>query len=96
VRYHPLTRDFFRTIFNNEGKCWPEFYKYIKRCKGYRENIPAMKDCNGRPIIHPIEKHILLIITILQYSAVRDFFRTIFNNEGKCWPEFYKYIKRCK
>jgi len=56
VRYHPLTRDFFRTIFNNEGKCWPELYKYIKRRKGYKENIPAIKDCNGQPIIDLIEK----------------------------------------
>jgi len=42
-------------VLNNEGKCWPEFYKYIKSCEGYRENIPAIKDCNGRPIIDPIE-----------------------------------------
>ena len=29
-----------------ECKCWPEFYKYVKRRKRYRENIPAIKDCN--------------------------------------------------
>jgi hypothetical protein len=50
------TRDVFRSILNNEGKCWPEFYKYIKRRKGFRENIAAIKHCNGRPIIDPIEK----------------------------------------
>jgi hypothetical protein len=35
---------FFRSILSKEGKCWPEFYKYVKRRKGYRENIPAIKD----------------------------------------------------
>jgi hypothetical protein len=50
------TRGFFRPILNNEGKCWSEFCKHVKRRKGYRENIPAVKDCNGRPIIDPIEK----------------------------------------
>ena len=47
---------FFRSILSNEVKCWPEFYKYVKRRKGYRENIPAIKGCNGRPIIDPVEK----------------------------------------
>ena len=48
--------NFFRSILNNEGKCWPEFYKYVNRRKGHGENIPAVKECNGRPIIDPIEK----------------------------------------
>jgi hypothetical protein len=43
-------------MLDNGGKCWPEYYKYVKRRKGYRENIPAVKDCNGRPIVDPIEK----------------------------------------
>jgi hypothetical protein len=47
---------YFRSVLNNEGKCWPEFYNYVKRHKGYRENIPAIKDCNGSPSIDPIEK----------------------------------------
>jgi hypothetical protein len=39
-----------------EGKCWPEFYKYVTRRKGYGENIRATKLCTVRPIIDPIEK----------------------------------------
>jgi hypothetical protein len=62
-------RDVFRSLLKNEGKCWPEFYKYVKRRKYYRENIPAIIDCNVRPIIDPIENVILLIIAILRYSA---------------------------
>jgi hypothetical protein len=50
------TRNFFKLLLNNEGKCWTEFYKYVKRRKGHREYIPAIKECNGRPIIGPIEK----------------------------------------
>ena len=47
---------FLRSVLRNEGKCWSEFYKYVKRRKGNRENIPAIKDCNGRLIIDSIEK----------------------------------------
>jgi len=41
---------FLKSILSKEGKCWSEFYKYVKRRKGNRENIPAIKDCNGRII----------------------------------------------
>ena len=34
----------------NEGRCWTEFYKYVKWRKGNRENIPAIKDHNVRLI----------------------------------------------
>ena len=34
----------------------PDFYKYVKRHKGNRENIFAIKDCNGRIITYAIEK----------------------------------------
>jgi hypothetical protein len=40
----------FNSLFKGlkiEGKCWPEFYKYVKWRKVYRENIPSIKDCNG-------------------------------------------------
>jgi len=68
------TRNVCRSILNNEGKCWPEFNKYVKRHKGYRENIPAIKDCNGQPIIDPKEKanslnYYLLLNT--EYSTAR-------------------------
>jgi hypothetical protein len=39
---------FLKSILSKEGKCRSEFYKYVKRRKGNRENIPANKDCNGQ------------------------------------------------
>ncbi|PNF22005.1 hypothetical protein B7P43_G17606 [Cryptotermes secundus] len=47
---------FLRSVLKNEGKSWTEFYKYVKRRKGNRENIPAIKDGNGRLITDAIEK----------------------------------------
>jgi hypothetical protein len=66
------TRVFLRSILNNEDKCWPEFYKYVKRRKGYRENIPAIKDCSGRPIIDPIEKA----------NSLNYYYSSVFSSEG--------------
>jgi oligoribonuclease NrnB/cAMP/cGMP phosphodiesterase (DHH superfamily) len=43
-------------IKKNEGNCWTEFYKYVKRRKGNRENIPAIKDISGRLVTDSIEK----------------------------------------
>jgi hypothetical protein len=43
-------KTFLRSVLQNEGKCWTEFYKYAKRHKRNRENIPVIKDCNGRLI----------------------------------------------
>jgi len=37
---------FLKSILSKEGKCWSDFYKYIKRHKGNKENIPTIKDCN--------------------------------------------------
>jgi hypothetical protein len=56
---------FLRTVLKNEGNCWTEFYKYVKRRKGNKEKIPAIKDVNGRLVTDSIEKanfpqHILL------------------------------------
>ncbi|PNF41870.1 hypothetical protein B7P43_G15761 [Cryptotermes secundus] len=47
---------FLRSVLKNDGKSWTEFYKYVKRRKGNRENIPAIKDGNGRLITDAIEK----------------------------------------
>jgi hypothetical protein len=63
---------FFRSVLNNKGKCWPEFYKYVKRRKGHRENFPAVKDCNGRPIIYPIEKA----------NSFNYYYSLVFSSEG--------------
>jgi hypothetical protein len=57
-----------------EGSCWTEFYKYVKRRKGNRENIPALKDHNGKPITESIEKD----NTLNSYNA------SIFSYERTC------------
>jgi hypothetical protein len=47
---------FLRSVLQNEGRCWAEFYRYVRRRKGNRENIPAIKDHNGALITDPLEK----------------------------------------
>ena len=44
---------YLNSILNKEVKCWSDFYKYAKRRKGNRENIPAIKDGSGRIITEP-------------------------------------------
>jgi hypothetical protein len=43
-------------LLQNEGKSWSEFYRFVNRRKGNRENIPAIKDCNGRLITDLVDK----------------------------------------
>ena len=38
---------FLSSVLQNEGKSWSEFYRFVNRCKGTTENIPATKNCNG-------------------------------------------------
>src|SRR5215468_11839952 len=47
---------YLKSILSKQGKCWSDFYKYVKRRKGNRENIPAIKDGSGRIITDPTEK----------------------------------------
>ena len=47
---------FLKSILSKEGKCWSQFYKYVKRRKGNWENIPTIKGSNGRVITDSIEK----------------------------------------
>ena len=44
------------SVLRNEGNCFSEFYKYVKRRKGQREIIPAVKDHNGTIISDTSEK----------------------------------------
>jgi len=48
------------------------FYKYVKRRKENRENIPAIKDCNGRIITDAIEKA----------NKFNSYYSTVFSSEG--------------
>jgi len=47
---------FVGSVLQNEGRCWTEFYKYVKRRKGNRESVPAIKDHNDKLVTDPIEK----------------------------------------
>ena len=51
---------FLRPVLQKEGRFWTEFYKYVKRPKGNAENIPAIKDHNGKLVTDPLEKANLL------------------------------------
>jgi hypothetical protein len=68
-----LQRGILNSILSNEGKCWSEFYKYVKRHKGNRENSPAIKDCNGRIITDLIEKA----------NCLNFYYSSVFSDEGK-------------
>jgi hypothetical protein len=59
----------FKIYINNEGKCRSNFYKYVKRSKGNREDIAVIKDSNGRLITDSIENALYMSI-MLRYSAL--------------------------
>jgi hypothetical protein len=48
---------FLWSVLRNEGNCWSEFYKYVKRRKGNKEIFPAIKDHNGTIITDATEKN---------------------------------------
>jgi hypothetical protein len=62
---------FLKSILSREGKCWSEFYKYVKRRKRNRETIPAIEDCNGRIITDSIEKA----------NSLNFYYSTVFSSE---------------
>ena len=68
--------EFLKTILRNEGNCWTDFNKYVKRRKGSREIIPSIKDSNGRIITDTTEKQMHSTLIIPQFSAARTFFLT--------------------
>jgi len=63
---------FLNSMLSKEGKCWAEFYTYIKRRKGNRENIPAIKDCNGRIVTESIENA----------NSFHFYYSTVFSSAG--------------
>jgi hypothetical protein len=63
---------FLKSILSKEGKCWSDFYKYLKRRKGNQENIPAIKDSNGRIITDSIEKA----------TTFNLYYSSVFRSEG--------------
>jgi hypothetical protein len=60
---------FLRSVLQNEGRFWKEFYKYVKQHKGNRENIPMIKDENVKPITESLEKA----------KALNSYFASIFS-----------------
>jgi hypothetical protein len=47
---------FLSSVLRNERKSWSEFYRYVRRRKGDRGSIPAIKDGNGGNISDPVRK----------------------------------------
>jgi hypothetical protein len=45
---------FLSSVLQKESKSWSEFYRYVNRRKGNRENIPAIKHGNGGHITDPV------------------------------------------
>jgi hypothetical protein len=62
---------FLRSVLQNVGRCWTEFYKYVKRRRGNRENIPAIKDRNDKLVTEPLEK-----------DNTQNSYASIFSSEG--------------
>jgi len=63
---------FLCSVLQNEGRCWTEFYKYVKSCKGNRENIPAFKNHNDKLITDSLEKA----------NSLNSYYASVFNCEG--------------
>jgi len=60
---------FLQPVLRNEGNCWSEVYKHVKRRKGNREIISAMKDHNGTIITNCTEKANFLN-SYYEYAAI--------------------------
>ena len=86
---------FFRSVLNKEGKCCSECYKYVKKHKGHRENIPTIKDCNGWHITEPIEKaNSLNFYYSSVFSGERDIPHTQCANSGESFITDTKVIRK--
>jgi hypothetical protein len=63
---------FLRSVLQNVGRCWTEIHKYVKRRRGNRENIPAIKDRIDKLVTEPLEKANTLI----------SYYTSIFRSDG--------------
>jgi hypothetical protein len=69
----------------------PEYYKEIKRLKS-----KVRKAYNRRKLgVHYVEelKQLSNQRLAAKKSAQQAFLKSILRREGKCWSEFYKYVK---
>ena len=62
---------YLKSVLCKEGKCWSDFYKYVKNRKGNRDSIPAIKGRNGRVITDATGKA----------SELNYYYSTIFSGE---------------
>jgi hypothetical protein len=65
------------SVLQNEGRCWTEYYKHVKRHKGNRDSIPAIKDNNDKLLTDPIEKANSLNLIIHMYSVAKAVIRKL-------------------
>jgi hypothetical protein len=90
-----ITGDTFKVCTKNEGKCWTDFCKYVKRSKGNRVNISAIKDGNGWLITDSTVKATTLNF---YYSSVFSFDRSIqqiqCSNSGEPFAISTKIIRK--
>jgi len=63
---------FLKSLLSRQSKCWSEFYKYVKRRKGNKKNIPAIKDPYGR----------IITDSILKANSFDSYYSTVFSSEG--------------
>jgi len=63
---------FLRSVLQNEGRFWTEFYTYVESFKGNRENIPAIKNHNDKLITDPLEKA----------NSLNSYYASLFSCEG--------------
>ena len=61
-----------KSILSKEVECCSVLYKYVKKRKGNKENIPSIKDRNGRIITDAIEKA----------KTFNSYYTTVFGNDG--------------
>ena len=60
---------FLKSILSKEDKCWSDFYKYVKRCKGFREILTPSSTLTDGSLQTRYELPIHLTVITRKYSA---------------------------